>query len=262
MICAICHSGMEKIFQATLLSKFRVAYSRCGTCGFLCTERPYWLEEAYRSPINASDTGILLRNGKLARQTAVILFALYGHRGRFADFGGGYGLMTRMMRDIGFDFYWYDPRCENLFAKGFEFRRDDGKADLATCFEAFEHFSDPMAEIDKLLGIAGEILFSTELLPEPVPRPEDWWYYGLHHGQHVSFYSLKTLDYIASSHRLNLCSDGSGFHFLTTRRIPRGAFRFLLFMEKAGFSRIVRCLLRSRTMEDMERLAASAGGSV
>jgi hypothetical protein len=25
-----------------------------------------------------------------------------------------------MMRDVGFDFYWYDKHCVNLFAKNYE----------------------------------------------------------------------------------------------------------------------------------------------
>jgi hypothetical protein len=37
--------------------------------------------------------------------------------GTFVDIGGGYGLLTRLMRDRGFDFYWKDPHCENIFAK-------------------------------------------------------------------------------------------------------------------------------------------------
>ncbi len=38
----------------------------------------------------------------------------------FLDYAGGYGVFTRLMRDIGFDFYWHDPYTQNLFANGFE----------------------------------------------------------------------------------------------------------------------------------------------
>ena len=40
--------------------------------------------------------------------------------GSIVDYGGGYGLLVRLMRNSGFDFYRYDPYCANFFAKGFE----------------------------------------------------------------------------------------------------------------------------------------------
>jgi len=59
------------------------------------------------------------RNISSSKITAVILFFLFKKFGKFLDFGGGYGIFTRLMRDIGFDFYWYDPHSTkekiNLF---------------------------------------------------------------------------------------------------------------------------------------------------
>ncbi len=50
-----------------------------------------------------------------------------------------------------------------------------------------------------MLKISRNILFTTTLLPSPMPQPGTWWYYGLEHGQHISFYSLETLQSIAAS---------------------------------------------------------------
>ena len=83
------------------------------------TEKPFWLEESYKNPINISDTGILERNLHNARLMKNILFIIFGSKCSCLDYSGGYGTYETM-RDIGFDFFWHDPYTQNLFA-GFEF---------------------------------------------------------------------------------------------------------------------------------------------
>ena len=46
---------------------------------------------------------------------------------KWIDIGGGYGVLTRLMCDIGIDFYWDDPYKENLFAKSFAASKLDKK---------------------------------------------------------------------------------------------------------------------------------------
>jgi hypothetical protein len=49
---------MRSAFRHTVLRKYDVQYFQCGGCGFLQTETPYWLDEAYSSAIVTADTGI------------------------------------------------------------------------------------------------------------------------------------------------------------------------------------------------------------
>ena len=110
----------------------------------------------------------------------------------FLDYAGGYGVFTRLMRDIGFDFYWHDPYTQNLFANGFEDDlKSNSKFELLTAFEVFEHLVNPKEELEKMLRFSDTIVFSTELMPQEIPDPEEWWYYGFNHGQHISFYTRK-----------------------------------------------------------------------
>jgi len=109
--------------------------------------------------------------------------------------------LVRLMRDYGFDFYWKDLYSENLIARGFEGDLSE-QYNAVTSFESFEHFLKPMQEVDKLAKISTTIIFTTELLPNPVPKPGDWWYYSFSTGQHISFYSKRTLEIIAA--KLNL----------------------------------------------------------
>jgi len=139
----------------------------------------------------------------------------------------GYGTFVRRMRDIGFDFFWHDPYSKNLMARGVEFAEQNPKIEKLTVFEAFEHFADPLSEIQKMLSISRNILFSTCLLPEPVPSPEKWSYYSFKYGQHVSFYSNKTIEYIADKFCLNYHQFIPNIHLLTEKKISPKLVRFL-----------------------------------
>ncbi len=168
------------------------------------------------------------RNSRLATIVHLLLAVFFGSSGRFLDFAGGYGLFVRMMRDRGFDFRWFDRYCTNLFAGGFAADMDDGGAyDLVTAFEVFEHLVDPLTGLDELMGLSGSILLTTDLLPEPAPNPHQWWYYGLEHGQHVSFYTRKSLEVLAEKKGLRFYSNGSTVHLFTERKLPASLF-FLL----------------------------------
>lgn len=289
MKCKICGSDSELAFEATVMGHYHGRFSRCRTCGFLQADNPDWLEAAYREPINLTDTGLVKRNLLLSRITAAIIFYLFDRNGTFVDYGGGYGLFTRLMRDIGLNFYWLDPHAQNLLSRGFEYQPEKGPPQLLTAFEVFEHLADPLAEIEKMVLLSRNILFSTALLPQSMPRPDQWWYYGLEHGQHVSFYSPETLSRIASRFGLACVSAGM-VHLFTDRRelckpltlleravrridrrlfLRTGLFRRFLARDFSAlvngadvlFEREVARSLVSRTDSDSELLGATRHGS-
>jgi hypothetical protein len=200
--CQVCDGKMNFAFRHLVLHKYEVSYYRCVDCGFMCTEKPYWLEEAYSSPISSNDTGILTRNISIASRLSPILSMLFGAKGHYVDMAGGYGLLTRLMRDFGFDFLWKDPYCKNIFAEGFEYTpSDQGHQSVlaVTAFEVIEHLEDPVKffkEIKAGIDVAG-IVISTQMIGEDVPD-ESWWYYSFSSGQHIAFYTSKSLKIIAN----------------------------------------------------------------
>jgi len=231
MNCKICNHETKNIFTAKILNKHNIKYYYCEYCGFL----PYWLQEAYNSPINIVDTGVMARNIGSSKTTAVILYFLFNPHGKYLDFAGGYGFFTRLMRDIGFDFYWHDPYSPNLVARGFELKSNSFKYELITSFESLEHFVEPIKEIESMIQFSDNTLFSTELLPSFIPKPDEWWYYGLEHGQHISFYSYRTLKYIAQKYNMNINSNGRNIHILTkNKKINNNLFNFLLKFRRFG----------------------------
>ena len=218
MKCKICKQPSTLFGKARVLNKYFVRYFRCENCGFVQTETPYWLEEAYSRAITRSDIGLLGRNLEMMRATKNLILICFDPTSRFIDYGGGYGIFVRLMRDQGFDFYRHDPLCENLFADGFEAQADTGY-ELLTAWEVFEHLVDPMADVEKMLRFSSNLFFSTVLLPRD-PKPLDqWWYYGLEHGQHVSFYDHKTLQCIAQKHNLRLLYSDGTTHLMGRKQI-------------------------------------------
>ena len=236
MVCNICANKVDLFCHASLLRSYEVAYYRCTSCGFICTEEPCWLEEAYSSAITGSDVGLVRRNIQLATIAKVVISTFFGRSGRFVDYAGGYGLFVRLMRDNGFDFRWYDKYCENIFARGFEAPgagREPVK--LLTAFEVFEHLADPVGELERMLAFSRNVLFTTQLLPEPAPRPGEWWYYGLEHGQHIAFFTRKALAALAKRNGLNFYTNGASMHLFTEKLLLQPLFFGLARYRAARF---------------------------
>lgn len=247
MNCKICNQINMPVFNTKILNKYDIKYFHCASCGFLQTEEPFWLQEAYSESINISDTGYIQRNLSLSKQLTILLSLFFDNNGEYLDYAGGYGVFVRIMRDIGFDFYWDDKFTINLFARGFEYSKDS-IIEAITTFESFEHFVNPIEEIEKMLSISKNIIFSTELLPTPIRKPEEWWYYGLEHGQHISFYSEKTFRFIAKKYNLNYVNLGS-LHILTEKDISSFKLKILKFT-KFGLHKLLQKKLKSKIWDD------------
>jgi hypothetical protein len=219
---------MAPSFTARLLARYDVCYLRCSQCEFLCTETPYWLAEAYSQAIAATDTGIVLRNLRIAKQLTCVLPQLFGAKARFLDVAGGTGLLARLMRDNGFDFYWEDLYCQNVLAFGFDAAAHTGAFDAVTAFEALEHMEKPYDFIRECVerSTTGTFLFTTELFVSPKPA-EDWWYFTRATGQHISFFSTRTLLQIAQNLQLRFLTHG-GLHLLTRMPISENVYKSAL----------------------------------
>lgn len=228
MNCKICASSSTFFANVKLLNKYDVDYFKCSDCGFVQTEDSYWLAEAYLEAIAGSDIGLVTRNMNLSACARLLIEQYFNSDGQFLDYGGGYGLFVRLMRDAGFDFYWSDKFCKNLFAQGFE---EDGKSqyELITAFEVLEHLVDPVQEVSEMLELGNSLLFSTSLLPESNPAPGEWWYYAPHEGQHIAIYTPESLKRLSQQLCCNFYSDGQSVHLITKKDLPDDIFSRLGF---------------------------------
>ena len=209
-----------------VLGKYEVDYYRCPACSLIALPDPVWLDEAYTSAIYSGDSGLLRRSRVLSTVTAALIRSEGLSRGTFLDWAGGFGTLTRMMRDKGFDFYTADPYAKNLLAPGFG-GDESATYDLVTAFEVVEHIADPYEELQKLAAANDLLFFTTQLQPAEPPRPAEWWYYQLDSGQHITFHTLASLRILAGRLGYQLTSNEDQYHLF--HRVPiRPATKLLL----------------------------------
>jgi hypothetical protein len=120
-VCWICDGTCTALGEAAVLGD-AVHFLQCGQCGSVRSEEPFWLEQAYSRP--TPDLGLVDRNLHQSRAIRFIYAAL-GGKGKLLDFGGGTGLLVRLLRDRGVDAWWNDPMATNQMARGFESQLTD-----------------------------------------------------------------------------------------------------------------------------------------
>jgi len=207
------------IFTHKVLGKYDADYCFDPKCGYIFVHSPFWLKEAYESAIAVLDTGLLARNIKNIDviTKSIVQDSLNCSRG--IDLGGGLGVFVRGMRDAGFDFYWTDKYAENVLARGFEGEIAD--YDIAVAFEVLEHIPNPI----KFLTDArarynfSTCFFSATCFSEDAIPSSDWWYWVFETGQHIGFFSLRSLQWMAKELEMDLYHVDDDIYAFSTRPI-------------------------------------------
>jgi hypothetical protein len=209
IVCRLCGGEAKHRFTLKLIQKYDVGYYCCTRCEALQTEMPYWLDEVYKDPRRLLDTGAAFRNQKNQR-IVFFLGRLFRFRAddKVLDWGGGDGLYVRMLRDIGFDAYYYDRYATNFYAPYFHAERDDSFK-LITAFEVYEHLVHPGEELSELFGRKPDIhLLSTQLYTGQGP---DWEYLWPVMGQHVFFHSPRSMRWVAEKYGYQVLSGKANY---------------------------------------------------
>ena len=260
--CRICGASSQRVFELRIFDQHSAAYYFCERCGYTQTEQPTWLEEAYVEPVDRSDTGLLERN--LDAQGIVATFCSLARigDGLCVDFGGGYAVFTRLMRDAGFRFLHHDPLSENLLARGFEW--ESGEPVLCTAFEVLEHFVDPIVvfgEIDRM-GVQF-VIASTVVNQADGPPPPDWWYLAPQTGQHVGFFQERTLASLGRENGFPYVLTGGMYHLFSRRPFSRWRWWVALKLGPRLFRigpRLFRAVSRRQSLVESDHIEQGGKG--
>ncbi|MGX0978887.1 hypothetical protein ACSSVY_004632 [Roseovarius sp. MBR-51] len=193
-ICRLCGEEAQRAFSLPFFKRFDVSFYRCSGCKSLQTEEPHWLGETYSGSLPGEDLGAVAR----CQRAQVTVFYLsrmlqLGRTAKVLDFGGGNGLLVRMLRDIGIDARLSDKYSQNTYAAGFEDEVSQSY-DIILATEVFEHLPNPIDDLREIFKRDPKILFATTILYEG--QDKNWSYLCPNSGGHVFFYSEAALEHI------------------------------------------------------------------
>jgi len=203
--CKLCDGATHHKFFKTILGRHVAEYVLCSDCGCLQVVSTPWLAEAYAGESWATDTGLVARNLQLAGKICTFLGNACTASDLIVDFGGGTGLLTRLLRDNGWSVICHEPYRAPLFVKAFHVKQLDGLTpSVVIASEVFEHFDSPRTSLAQLFSLAPIIIFTTELY---CGQDSEWWYLAPASGQHIFFFSSMALQVVAQ---------GNGYDFIDT----------------------------------------------
>jgi SAM-dependent methyltransferase len=204
--CRLCGGALAYRWTCPVMEgRYSADYYECLACQALQVPRPFWLDEAYRSehlPLAYNPDG-----GRFARNfcayacfVALARAELVAPGAPVLDFGGGYGLLARMLRSGGYQAWQYDPHVATPFLASEWTLPDLARLppysfDLVFALEVAEHLTEPHAVLGELARVVkpeGTLLLSTSIY-EPGLHDSRWPYLATTWGQHVTFWSRRAL---------------------------------------------------------------------
>jgi hypothetical protein len=240
--CIVCgHDQLTILDDGLVLGKFSAALTCCDSCGQEWFDAPQaWLTEAYASPIANTDTGIVSRSLSVHRVISSFL-SISNISGKILDWGSGSGLLTRLLRDDGHDCYGLEPYTSPVLAEGFTWKKAEDayshepyRAIIA--IEVVEHLVNPQEFFAAALSATDTLIFSTELVDNSRHDP-NWWYYSRETGQHIAFYTQKSLGHLADQNSCKYASSrNKSLHIITSRPADLRLFRWLAGSRRTGLS--------------------------
>ncbi|MBI3429127.1 MAG: methyltransferase domain-containing protein [Actinobacteria bacterium] len=193
-----CCAGATSYFSTARILDFTATYSKCAKCASVQADNPTWIEKAHSKAISNLDTGLVSRCFSASRLISTLLFLEGKRAAEGIDWGGGTGLLTRLLRDQGFEVRSYDKYARAEHAEGFEatLKEAEETATFITSVECFEHLINPVDAYKEVTSKKEYFIFTTEIIDTPPPDPAEgiWWYFVPESGQHITFASKQGLD--------------------------------------------------------------------
>lgn len=221
--CRFCNSVLTFFSVASVFGQ-SAQYDLCENCGSVQITSAPWLEKAHKGGIVETDTGAAGRSQDFARNFTAFMKNQGESKLAGIDFGGGSGLLTRILRDRGFDCKSFDPYANQFFASGFTSQERDLQlaSDFMLAVECIEHLRNPIELFGEIVKNKRYFCFTTELVSTPPPNPSKenpWWYYSQESGQHITFASNQGIQSFLTRLGFSNYIRLGGIHIFTNERI-------------------------------------------
>jgi len=196
MKCKICNSNTYIIYD----EQFDMDYHRCEKCAFIYEDPKHHIDLSNEKA--EYDT----HNNSIEDEGYVNMFKRF--MDAFEPFVSGqsvleYGsgpepVFSQVLRQSDYQVTSYDPFYLpdlSYLCKSY---------DLITSTEVFEHFVEPMTEVEKLVGLLNEggILAVMTQFPKDDEHFKKWWY--RRDKTHISFFTIESFKYIAEIYGLKV----------------------------------------------------------
>jgi len=208
-----------------------VYYYLCQGCQFCCA--PWiagWTPAEFAERIYNDEYILVDPDYRDARprgnaQSLISTFGDHGRNIRHLDYGGGAGVLSRLLNEKG----WKSASCDPFTDKGMD-AGTLGQFDLITAIEVFEHIPDVdglITGLSALLAPGGIVVFSTMVSDGRITIGQrlTWWYAAPRNG-HISLYSRKSLALLGAKQGFNLLSFTDGMHMFY-KQVPAWASHLL-----------------------------------
>ena len=196
--CLICDSETVSVVD----KQIKVTYSVCNTCHFIHKDKEYHVDR------EEENRQYSLHNNSFESEGYVKIFVdlindfikPLGITKKVLEYGSGPGpVLKELLVREGYSVFDFDP----YFNNNVEYQ--DNMYELITSTEVVEHFNNPLDDfkhLSSLLEIDGYLVIMTKFRTMEISEFLNWWY--RRDTTHISFYTLKTFEYLADKFNLKL----------------------------------------------------------
>lgn len=219
-----CEEARGKFLE---LSGIPIYYTLCSNCHFcFAPEFTKWElrdfeEKIYNEDYILVDPDYLDIRPRSNAKSLMTMFPEHENKIKHLDFGGGGGLLSRVLQEENWKSTSFDPFVDKSVKPS-----TLGQFDLITAFEVFEHVPDVcelIKNLSLLLAPNGIVLFSTLASDGNIaPYQRINWLYASPRNGHISLFSKKSLAILGAKEGFNFGSFSDGYHVFW-KQIPSWA---------------------------------------